>query len=212
MGRTMHPAWVRRIAAIIAVFVAHGIAFLLILRPSLVSVSSTSEFLQIQYLPPRPLDALSSSDPLSIKDIRRLRGELSKVPPPVFAPGERQPANAINPTPAIDWLGELETESKKILEGPKYRDLSGLTQNQIDWLKRNRFYPIPGAHVPGSSVFKEEQHLPPGVMRLNDNCVLVAILPYCRFPLGKQPPNGHLFDDMRRYLDERDTYSPEGVP
>jgi len=44
-----------------------------------------------------------------------------------------------------------------------------------------------------------------GVLWLSENCALVNGLPFCRIRLGRKPPRGDLFKNMRRYLDERET-------
>jgi hypothetical protein len=96
----------------------------------------------------------------------------------------------------IDWDREsaLAVQSS-IVKGAKdrsYRDLSSLTPEQLDWVKKNHLEPMPSFQWDRSSRGELLRH---GIVKLNDYCVLVVVIPFCRFG-GKIQYNGDLFKDM----------------
>jgi hypothetical protein len=106
-----------------------------------------------------------------------------------LAPSEQQRQH-------IDWDREsvLAAESS-IAKGAKdrsYRDLSSLTPEQLDWVKKNHMEPVPSFQWDRSSRGQMLRH---GIIKLNDYCVLVVVIPFCRFG-GKIQYNGELFKDM----------------
>ncbi len=73
-----------------------------------------------------------------------------------------------------------------------YRDLSSLTPEQLDWVKNNHMEPMPGFQWDQNSRGELLRH---GIFKINDYCVLVVVIPFCRFG-GKIQYNGDLFRDM----------------
>jgi hypothetical protein len=114
---------------------------------------------------------------------------------------EHEPSGAITTPPPIDWDLEAETVARNSVDKRLYRDLAGLTQAQMEWMKRNQMAP-----VPYNPLWDDGRRLDePGVLWINDDCAIVHLLPVCRIKLGKRKVRDDLFKDMRRYLDERET-------
>jgi hypothetical protein len=119
------------------------------------------------------------------------------LPPPV--PNNN---NAITLEPAeqqrqhIDWDREsalvVQSSLAKAAKDKSYRDLSSLTPEQLDWVKKNHMEPMPGFQWDRSSRGQMLRH---GIIKLNDYCVLIVVIPFCRFG-GKIQYNGDLFRDM----------------
>jgi hypothetical protein len=106
-----------------------------------------------------------------------------------LAPSEQQRQH-------IDWDREsalvVQSSIDKAVKDSSYRDLSSLTPEQLDWVKRNHMEPMPGFQWDRSSRGQMLRH---GIIKLNDYCVLVVVIPFCRFG-GKIQYNGDLFKDM----------------
>lgn len=96
----------------------------------------------------------------------------------------------------IDWNreAELAVQSSIAQAGKEknYRDLSRLTPEQLDWVKKNHMEPIIGFQWDRNSRGEMLRH---GIIKLNDYCVLIVVIPFCRFG-GKIQYNGDLFKDM----------------
>jgi len=107
------------------------------------------------------------------------------------------------PQQRIDWDREsalaVQSSIAQAAREPNYRDLSGLTPEQRDWVKKNHLEPMPGFQWDPSSRREMLRH---GIVKLNDYCVLIIVMPFCRFG-GKIQYNGDLFKNMR------DPKSPE---
>jgi hypothetical protein len=71
-------------------------------------------------------------------------------------------------------------------------------------------YPSPQKAV-GDNLFSVNTVVP-GIVRISDNCVIVNLLPYCSFKIGKRAADGHLLDGMREHLDDLDVYDPGALP
>jgi len=106
-----------------------------------------------------------------------------------LAPSEQQRQH-------IDWDREsalaVESNIAKAAKDRSYRDLSSLTPEQLDWVKKNHMEPMPSFQWDRSSRGQMLRH---GIIKLNDYCVLVVVVPFCRFG-GKIQYNGDLFKDM----------------
>jgi len=96
----------------------------------------------------------------------------------------------------IDWDVESALAAQSsIAQGAKeknYRDLSSLTPEQLDWVKKNHMEPMLGFKWDRNSRGEMLRH---GIVKLNDYCVLVVVIPFCRFG-GKIQYSGDLFKDM----------------
>jgi hypothetical protein len=96
----------------------------------------------------------------------------------------------------IDWDREsalaVESSLAKAAKENNHRDLSGLTREQLAWIKKNHMQPMPGFQWDRTTRGEMLRH---GIIKLNDYCVLVVVIPFCRFG-GKIQYNGDLFKDM----------------
>ena len=96
----------------------------------------------------------------------------------------------------IDWEREsalaAQSSIAKAAQDGSYRDLSGLTPEQLAWVKKNHMQPMPNFQWDRSSRGQMLRH---GIIKLNDYCVLVVVIPFCRFG-GKIQYDGDLFKDM----------------
>lgn len=111
--------------------------------------------------------------------------------------------NAITLSPSeqqqqlIDWDREsalaVQSSIASAAKEKNYRDLSGLTPEQLDWVTKNRMEPMPGFQWDHNSRREMLRH---GIVKLNDYCVLIVVLPFCRFG-AKIQYNGDLFKHMR---------------
>jgi hypothetical protein len=97
----------------------------------------------------------------------------------------------------IDWDREsalaVQTSIAQAAKEQTYRDLSGLTPEQLDWVKKNHMEPMPAFQWDRNSRRELLRH---GIVKLNDYCVLIVVMPFCRFG-GKIQYNGDLFKNMR---------------
>jgi hypothetical protein len=111
-------------------------------------------------------------------------------------------SNAITRSPTaqeqqkIDWDREsrlaVQSSVAQMARENSYRDLSSLTPEQLDWVKNNHMEPMPGFQWDQNSRGELLRH---GIFKINDYCVLVVVIPFCRFG-GKIQYNGDLFRDM----------------
>ncbi len=96
----------------------------------------------------------------------------------------------------IDWDRESELAVQSSINQAEkeknYRDLSSLTPEQLDWVRKNHMEPMPGFQWDRNSRGQMLRH---GIIKLNDYCVLIVFIPFCRFG-GKIQYNGDLFKDM----------------
>jgi hypothetical protein len=97
----------------------------------------------------------------------------------------------------IDWAREsalaVESSIAQAAKQQNYRDLSSLTPEQRDWVKKNHMEPMPGFQWDRNSRRDMLRH---GIIKLNDYCVLIVVMPFCRFG-GKIQYDGDLFKNMR---------------
>jgi hypothetical protein len=128
---------------------------------------------------------------------------LAHIHSDVPLPSLRTDGNAITltspeqPRQPIDWDQEAAIAvASSIAQSAKergYRNLSGLSAEQLDWLKKNHMEPAPGFHWDRNSRRDMLRH---GIFKINDYCVLVVALPFCSFG-GKIQYDGDLFKNMR---------------
>jgi hypothetical protein len=110
--------------------------------------------------------------------------------------------NAITLSPSeqqqerIDWDREsalaVQSSIAQAAKQKNYRDLSSLTPEQLDWVKKNHMEPMPGFKWDRTSRGEMLRH---GIVKLNDYCVLIVVIPFCGFG-GKIQYSGDLFKGM----------------
>jgi hypothetical protein len=97
----------------------------------------------------------------------------------------------------IDWNREsalaVQSSIAQKAKEQNYRNLSSLTPEQLDWVKKNQMEPMPGFQWDRNSRRELVRH---GIVKLNDYCVLIVVMPFCGFG-GKIQYNGDLFKNMR---------------
>jgi len=118
---------------------------------------------------------------------------------------ERVPDNAITAAPevpaqpTIDWQHEAELATQNFLANAEkegnYRDLSGLSAAQLDWIKQNRMKPAPPGIAWQHPRFEFDPQTGVPVFWINDRCIWVMLMIFCR--IGKPEADGGLFNHMR---------------
>ena len=103
--------------------------------------------------------------------------------------------------PWTDWEHEAELAAQNSVAAAEhdknYRNLSGLSPEQLDWIKRNHMEPAPsGIPWRHPRVEYSEGGLP--IIWINDHCVLVPMMMFIVFcQVGHIEANGDLFKHMR---------------
>jgi hypothetical protein len=118
---------------------------------------------------------------------------------------ERVPENAITtpsepPTqPTVDWQYEAEIASQNFLANAEkersYRDLSGLSAAQLDWIKQNHMKPAPPGIAWQHPRFEFDRQTGLPVFWINDHCVWVMLMIFCG--IGTPQADGGLFKHLR---------------
>jgi hypothetical protein len=101
--------------------------------------------------------------------------------------------------PHIDWQRESEVVAElSVADAEKdanYRNLSGLSQEQLSWVQHNHMQPAPPGipwHHPRFQ-FDKTTGLP--IFWINDHCVLVTVFVFCG--IGHIEADGELFKHMK---------------
>ncbi len=106
------------------------------------------------------------------------------------------------PPPKIDWEHEAELAARsgvaRDIKEHHYRDLSALSPAQQEWLRRNHMEPMT-AEFPWDRRRRDNGN-PLGVFWINEYCVIVVLIPFCRWG-GRVDPNGDLFRHMETPAD-----------
>jgi hypothetical protein len=118
---------------------------------------------------------------------------------------DRVPENAITapseplPQATVDWEHEAEIASQNFLANAEkernYRDLSGLSAAQLDWIKQNHMKPTPPGIAWQHPRFEFDRQTGLPVFWINDHCVWVMLMIYCG--VGRGAANGQLFNHMQ---------------
>jgi hypothetical protein len=190
----------RRAWIFLAVLLAHAVLLRIVLLASLRAIPPSREAgpLTLIYLKPTPETAGAGKPSLPGTPSAAARPSRTR------ARTQPEPSNAITPpvptaAPPIDWAREAElaaADAAAAEAGNKpYRDLSSLTPEQLEWMKRNRMEPGPPGIAWSDPRFRLDPVTGIPVLWINDHCVLVFLIVACR--IGRIEPNGHLFDHMR---------------
>lgn len=101
----------------------------------------------------------------------------------------------------IDWEEEAERAAENAIansdEENGFRDLSALSPQQLDWIRRNHMEPA----QPGIAWTYRRVEITKGgfpIVHINDHCVAVPfllVMVFCQ--IGHIEPNGRLFEHMR---------------
>ena len=121
--------------------------------------------------------------------------------PPMIS--EPAPDTAVPPPdttliqPWTDWDHEAQLAAKNGVAAAErdtnYRNLSGLSPEQLAWIKRNHMEPVPpGIPWRHPRVEYSEGGLP--IIWVNDHCVVIPMMMFCQ--VGHIEANGDLFKHM----------------
>jgi hypothetical protein len=182
----------------LGVLILHGSAVLLLLRTNhqfhtpMIGDAEPLIFLLLHKNESRETPAPSSAAAPGATAARRKR-----LPAPVA------PSNAITPpaeaaTPKIDWDHEAQWAARnELANGAKerdYRNLGGLSDAQLKWVRDNHMVPMaPGIVWAHPRVEIDKATLLP-IVHINDHCVLVLLFVFCG--IGHIQPDTHLFDHL----------------
>jgi hypothetical protein len=182
----------------LAVLMLHAAIVLLFVRPArlLTNAGTSDEPLILMLLHSRtpPATEVATPQPRPASKARSAKREPAPAP---------TPDNAITlppaaPPPGVDWQHEAELAAQNAVAGAeregKFRDLSKLTPQQLDWIKRNHMGPAaPGMHWKRPRVEIMPGGLP--IIWINERCVLVTVMVFCG--IGHIEADGGLFNHMR---------------
>jgi hypothetical protein len=102
------------------------------------------------------------------------------------------------PPSAIDWDHEAELAARNGIADAekqrKYRDLSALSAEQLNWAKKNHMEPAAPGIQWTRPRFEFDAHSGLPVFWINDHCVLVTLMVFCA--IGHIEANGDLFKHM----------------
>jgi hypothetical protein len=182
------------IAAVAALHIAACWLLLATTHPP--TIPTMSQRLQLVFiLPPMIPPESNARPPTSTRGTQRTAPQSTATPPvaqPNSAPSSDEPGAS---HPPIDWTGELDRAARESVPAEPSRD------------PRNFGFPHASTPPPSKSPEFAWSHtrthrvesIPGGglLINVNDRCVVVLIpFPFFGCALGKQPPNGDLFEHM----------------
>jgi hypothetical protein len=171
---------------LILVIAIHAMLILLAIHanPTLrIDSSTAADRIALLYLPPPPSEQQTpkASQPTSAES-RVHRSKASPVAPNGSPPGPLPTVQ--EPAPMIDWENEAAVAAQNALKPDNYRNLSGLSPQQLKWIADNQYVPAP----PGIEWRRPVlDHTPEGTLliHLGDRCVIVPPLPMVFCKIGK---------------------------
>jgi hypothetical protein len=117
---------------------------------------------------------------------------------------ERIAENAISvppevaPQSTIDWQHEAELATQNFLANAEreknYRDLSGLSAAQLNWIRQNHMKPAPPGIAWRHPRFEFDRQTGLPMFWINDRCVWVMLMVFCG--IGHSEADGGLFKHM----------------
>ncbi len=189
----------RRLLIFVAVLLCHVGIVLLATRAARVRTyfsMATNEPLVLLLVP--HIDKLPAEPP---------QPDRTATPRPPVAKLRRPPPNRVIPPsalpepPHIDWAHEADLAAQRELarvdtEG-HYRNLSGLSADQLKWVRDNELAPAePGIPWKYRRVEITEGGFP--IIHINDHCIAIPLLMMMVFcKIGHIEPNGNLFEHLR---------------
>jgi hypothetical protein len=184
-----------RAAVFFAVLAVHAVLLFLVIRAA-----------RLVSLPRRPSQSLIAILlPDALRPTRSEQAPPARVPRSSAPKHERPPPdNAITlppeipAQPLIDWEHERQLAAQNDVANAEkeanYRNLSGLSQDQLKWIRENRMIPAPPGITWQHPRFEFDIHSGLPIYWINDHCVLVLLMAFCG--IGHIEPNGQLFDHM----------------
>ena len=189
----------RRAFVLFAVLLGHLVLVSLMMRSSrwVVSLPASEQPLVLLALPRETPRVMAPGRP------PRPRRPSRAQPPGESSPDHPAPAPSAPPAaPAPpDWVHEAELAARDSVAAREradhYRDLSGLSPLQRDWIVRNRLEPAQPGIIWKRPRVEYSDGMP--VIRLSERCVSVPALLFLVFcKIGHIEPNG----DMLKHMDD----------
>lgn len=184
-----------RAAVFLAVLMTHAVLLLLVIRTArwVASPRRFSEPLIVMLL----ADKVRETQPAAAPPAQVFRSRASKP--------EKPPNNAITiapetqALPQIDWEHEAELAAEngaaQAEKEKNYRNLAGLSVQQLSWVRQNHMEPAPPGIEWTHPRFEFDRNTGLPVFWVNDHCVLITVFIFCG--IGHIEPNGQLFKHMR---------------
>jgi hypothetical protein len=191
---------------LLAVLVSHFVVVSYVTRAARLTISSpngTYEPLILMLLPHRE-SATDTASKTFAPDSPPPRHPMTSepVPDPAISPPDAPiaPPNTPLTQTWTDWEHEAELAAHNGVAAAdresKYRNLSGLSPDQLAWTKRNHMEPVPpGIPWAHPRIEYTEGGLP--IIWVNDHCVVVPMMMFLMFcKVGHIEANGDLFKHM----------------
>ena len=208
-----------RVAAFLAVIVLHLVAGLLVLSGSEIHILNLrpEQDLTLTFLPsasPRlPPELAHSPAPSNPSSANKRQASLAAGPKPAEPDVAAEPSNAIT-LPLIDWDAETQAEARRRETNEETerqrRNLAGPSAAQLEWWKQNAPW-VRDHHELGDTEGAAGGEV---ITWLNDRCfyttkgITTFGMPQTSKVCKDPPkPETHLFQDMRKQLDERELSS-----
>ena len=193
----------RRLVAVAAVVVVHGLFVLVVLEssrlqsPARTGTDKPYVIIFLRNFHERP--------PVRMTD-KSYRHAKRRPPNAEFPSSHANDESAATPVPRIDWAREMaQATQNHIAESNKsssYRDFSGPSAKPRDWIERRHKESVE-TNPPWSD--RHPRVDADDVLWISDHCAIVALMPLCVIELGRNKARGDLFKEMRPYLDRRVT-------
>jgi hypothetical protein len=185
----------------LAVLISHIVLVLIVLRTGRLRISSPADSYEplILMLLHDPIRAPPEAAPQLVASLPRTSDSNARAAKPELVPDNAitLPPEVPRP-PEIDWQREAELAAQNGLADAEkqgnYRNLAGLSPEQLNWIKRNHMQPMPAGIEWTHPRFEFDSHSGLPIYWINDHCVLVTLMVFCA--IGKIEANGELFKHM----------------
>ena len=195
----------RRPLIFLAVLMIHAAFILLVIRTARLPIFLSTPMNAPLVLLSLPHDARVAADaarPGRLAAQRRSATSKLRASSPSASKAATSNAITVAPDlPKIDWEEEAERAAENAVansdEENGFRDLSALSPQQLDWIRRNHMEPV----QPGIAWTYRRVEITKGgfpIIHINDHCVAVPfllVMVFCQ--IGHIEPNGRLFEHMR---------------
>ena len=197
--RTRDRHW--RPLAFLAVLISHIVIVLIVLRTGRLRISSPADSYEplILMLLHDSIRVPPEAAPQRPTPVPRAAGSSARAAKPESVPDSAITLPpAVPPPPEIDWQREAELAAQNGAADTEkqrnYRNLAGLSPEQLSWIKRNHMQPMPPGIEWTHPRFEFDSHSGLPIFWINDHCVLVTLMVFCG--IGKIEANGELFKHM----------------
>jgi len=184
---------------LLAVLVSHVIVVNFVMRAARLVIASPTGFDQpliLMFLPHRAPAQHAALKPRGPESAASRPPSTGEPTPDTVVP----PLDTATTQPWTDWEHEAELAAQNGVAAAEhdknYRNLAGLSPQQLAWIKRNHMEPVPpGIPWRHPRVEYSEGGLP--IIWVNDHCVVVPMMMFMMFcQVGRIEANGDLFKHM----------------